>query len=141
MTLVLLLLLTSALKAQTKEETISWLREKLEKYLEGENAYESNIKLASLNECEFVVTFHFKNSYYDLDATVTMPTNIKSIGDEGILQYDSEVVKLDYGQNGISYSHQSRIVKIRKGEDNIYERITKALQHLATFCPKKKEAF
>jgi hypothetical protein len=32
-------------------------------------------------------------------------------------------------------------IEILRCEDEIFERLQKALDHLATFCPKKKETF
>lgn len=42
-------------------------------------------------------------------------------------------------KNGLTY--WSIGIRIKNGEEKLYERLQKAVDHLATFCPKKKETF
>ena len=65
-----------------------------------------------------------------------MGCRISSIG---TFEYNSEVVK-EVRNSKIEFTKWV-FVKIAPREDNIYERIQKAINHLTTFCPKKQEAF
>ena len=49
-------------------------------------------------------------------------------------------IKRKYATDVEVLSQYSSII-LTKGEDNLYERFQKAVDHLATFCPKKAEAF
>ena len=58
--LLFLLLGSAVAQAQTKEETIAWLKQKLDNYLVKGTIYYgtySNIKVESLDECELVITY------------------------------------------------------------------------------------
>lgn len=145
-------------QAQTKEETISWLKEKLEKNLVGgylsyptdgtinSESEVTDVKLESINECEFVLTYKawgkFRKVYY--------PTNIKSIevyNGAGyttgyLFKYSAAVVrKLILDSNEEYYDSHPWGIEIVEREENIRARVEKALKHLATFCEQKKEAF
>ena len=69
-----------------------------------------------------------------------LPTNGLSIKPDGSFFYKSEVIKSTQNKGNPWYSSTSSII-LRNKEDDIYSRIPKALDHLATFCPKKKETF
>lgn len=80
-TICLLIFLSFATQtqAQTKEETISWLKERLGKYMEGTDC--KNIILQSINECEIVFIYDFISS----DGTISkykqvLPTSITDMG-------------------------------------------------------------
>uniref|UniRef100_UPI0040496C21 hypothetical protein n=1 Tax=Flavobacterium sp. TaxID=239 RepID=UPI0040496C21 len=139
---------------QTKEETISWLKEKLGKYIPAatygpEFSILSDFKILKVDECEISIGYNTKQPTTGLFCKIieTFPTNIDSVGREyGGFLFKSEVVKYeqydcsDFSDNKIIYDSFCSI-RIYKGEENIYERIEKALKHLATFCPKKTETF
>lgn len=154
--------------AQTKEETINWLKEKLEKCLVGGYAGWSrsgnepwvpyskiiNIKLESIDACVIVISY----SYYHLDRKeitsndrATLPTSnldIKEFKPEMdsryySFSYSAEVIKIDDLTKGET-RFDSRIfgrIEIANKEEDIRSRIEKAIKHLATFCPQKKETF
>ncbi len=146
-------------QAQTKEDTIAWLKEKLEKCLEGNGysygsetkvftKYNKNVKLESINECEFIISYDQGKDRIK----VVFPTRIKSFiydnWEEGLpkrdfFDYSAAVVKKINlsNSNKIYYSSSNYDVYIAIREENILERIEKALKHLATFCPKKQEIF
>ena len=136
-------------KAQTKEETISWLKEKLHNYMylddaEFEIQKVNDLKILSLNECEIVLTFNLKDvNTGDIQLMKTVaPCNDVLINlSSGIIYYKSNVVKWINPSGSFVYSWNLPFVKIGFNEENILERIQKALDHLATFCPKKKEIF
>lgn len=159
--IALLCLFSTFSYGQTKEETISWLTEKLEKCLNGtytgweaNDGYPNylvgkheNVKLESINECEFIVTYHI----YNIKFRTVFPTDIDSIKNtcEGsplptcfTFFYDAKVVKTEnLTKKNEYYSHAGIGIIIEPREENIYARIEKAMKHLSTFCPKKKETF
>ena len=131
-------LLNTLSYAQTKEETISWLKEKLGSYMKTED--NTKAKLVSINECEIV--FSFWRLYFG-PYTEKIPTNVDSIDADSRFRYLSDVVYSGNTNKKGSYDgYSSRtLLKLDKREENIHERVLKALKHLATFCPKKKEKF
>ena len=143
--IVLAALLLPALvsQAQTKEETIAWLKEKLGKALRRNphlESYESvrNIQLVSIDECQLVFSYEYKAGRSPLDLweiyNASMPTEDFKIS----RNYPSE------GQMNRTKTREYYFgdpIIIGYEEVNLYERIEKAMAHLATFCPKKTEAF
>jgi hypothetical protein len=155
--------------AQTKEETISWLKGKLGSYLKGlkDESSVTNIYLESLNECEFKISYVLKWEVEYPNAsrlyrstqyvTITAPTSIESLGDQfwfstKAVNYHSNGKKLEFdtktGDLLNSYDYieinefrRSIQLQIEEREAAIRERVEKAFKHLATFCPKKKEIF
>lgn len=152
--------------AQTKEETISWLKEKLGSYLKGES-FDTNIYLESLNECEFRISYVkkwdveypnvsllYRSTQY---VTITAPTSIVSIGDTfwfstKAVKYHSHGKKLEFDTKTGDLLHtydfieendfrRSIPLQIEEREADIRGRVEKAFKHLATFCSKKKEIF
>jgi hypothetical protein len=56
--------------------------------------------------------------------------------------YAAKVIKVkSIKDESERYNNNVLGIKIEPREENIHSRIEKALKHLATFCPKKKEAF
>lgn len=163
--LVLVLFCGGLIQAQTKEETIAWLKEKLANYLvKGDIFYGtySNIKLESLNECEFTISYverqiindtqyPFSKTDKTMYYTCTAPTTIDKVVD--YLKYDLKVVKTTSKGNSLvnnmtAYTYKEDLsyrdfipLAIQEREAGIRARVDKALKHLATFCPKKKEVF
>jgi hypothetical protein len=147
LTICLIMATVFTVNAQTKEETISWLKEKLEKYL---GVFQLNdLKLEELNECEFIISgrviIGYGNKNTHLDMKYFFPTKGVNIDSEGYISYDIEAVRVI-----MIPSHESRKEYFLNGgkkfslsnrEQDIYARIQKALDHLASFCPKKKETF
>ena len=85
-TIIFSFFIVSTSSAQTKDETIKWLRDKLENYIEAEPNKLSNgdytfydIKLESINECEIVFirsTKYNENSGWGRITRITLPTQI-----------------------------------------------------------------
>jgi hypothetical protein len=182
--IILSLLLGSFyVQAQTKEETIAWIKEKFEKYIKpnpgitftgvrgvGWLCFTDDATInVQVNECFITITLeqYLSNPYalgklqnkWHTKITMTLPTeDVKSIGYYG-LSYNLALVKVngyvnnDYddekgnAQNTIrrkwnnETQYSSDFIKIENGEKDIYARIEKAIKHLNSFCPKKKEAF
>lgn len=135
--------------AQTKEETIGWLKEKLGSYMylddaEFQNQKVNDLKITSFNECEFTLTFELKTvntGEVELMKTVAPCNGILINLSSGNIYYKNSVAKWIDSSGGLLFRWQLPFVKIGLNEENIIERIKKAFDHLATFCPKKKETF
>lgn len=128
--------------AQTKEETITWLTEKLSK-----NAYcgTAKISIVTINECEMVFSTIDEPTKWSQGKVyrITAPTSITSLGRFGQLQYSFDAAKIYNGMTQSTYKQNSTdsYLYIQEGEENLKNRIEKALKHLNTFCKKKEETF
>lgn len=142
---------------QTKEETISWIKEKLlnntllhsPRYtVEGGN---NKFSLQSIDECTIVYRYerYFEDGRPSLVyeeqlpiAKIKIDSYLSSNGKVFLLasSTDEEVVRGKNLTQGTNYLTKSSIIEV-PNTDNLHERMTKALNHLATFCPKKKETF
>ncbi|ANI87927.1 hypothetical protein A9P82_00495 [Arachidicoccus ginsenosidimutans] len=130
---------TFAVKAQetkpTKEETITWIKEKLEKYIPVADGLK-NFQILKIDETE--VIYKYTDTY--CDEKVNFPiSDIKSveIGNDGsnYIFFNSKSVHRAYCSNGNSYYSY---VKIYAGEADICTRLEKAFKHLASFAQKKE---
>ncbi|WDF46438.1 hypothetical protein PQ459_16235 [Chryseobacterium sp. KACC 21268] len=125
--------------AQTKEETISWLKEKLKTCLVEQN---SNTRLVSIDECQFTIQYDqlYNDNTKDTDE-VSFPFDGVTIKD-GQLIYELDVIKrFRLGKANSKVYYKTSSVLLRLCETDIYARMQKAMQHLSTFCPKQKETF
>jgi len=132
--------------AQTKEETISWMQEKLQAYLYfhwfSASAEDVNIKIT---EC--FITINYTYSYYDNGEKLSYPGKSYIIPTDGV-EFSSSRIRM---KNGIESILDNNLLNptlvndtnfgIKIGEENIVERLNEAVANLATFCPKKKETF
>ncbi len=136
--------------AQTKEETISWLKEKLTKNIEISSirGKVESIKVLAIDECS--ITVGYTKIYTDNSEvwTETLPTHDISEADihgGWRFKYPAEVVRrkltrLPRGTEEHFNTHMTTF-SIREVEIDLRSRILKAIKHLATFCEKKKETF
>jgi len=168
--LAFILLCSGLLNAQTKEETITWLKEKLGSYLKGrlyDHDY-TNIKLESLDECEFKISYTEKwkeidkiDTYHSYHYTryyrIIAPTSVEDLKGNNFYFSTKAVNQYSYGDGAVYNLSGSLIstyklveinefstyisLQIEEREVGIRERVEKAFKHLATFCPKKKEVF
>ena len=129
-------------KAQTKEETIKWLTEKLSKNLYCGSA---KISVVVINECEMIFSSFDEPTKWTEGKVyrITVPTAVISLGRNGQFEYNYDAVKVEDGMTKTTYKRNTtdNYLYIQQGEENLKQRIEKALTHLATFCEKKKEAF
>jgi hypothetical protein len=133
-------LLSTISYGQTKEETISWLTEKFNKYLIGYNPwYEINNITISTCAITIDVTYDAVNDSPIKYRTV-MPTDGINIWELGF-QFNEERVSITDPSNKLRFSKNNDYCKLKNAEPDLYGRVKKALEHLATFCPKKKETF
>lgn len=141
--------------AQTKEETIAWIKEKMEKYSD-KNSESYNVKVTP---CQITYTSIRKDIYnrrytnaYVL-TEISFPTtsfiSVKETAGFIEIDFDIEAVEVKlYVKYGtlqeyiLDYTNRTNSVDfIKNAESNLVERMEKALKHLATFCVQKKEAF
>ena len=136
-TICLFMATTFTVNAQTKEETISWLKEKFIAYLIP-NASGDEVYLKSIDECQFTAIYNLTRA------------NGSVLRLEYIIPFDGLDVHTGIGnvrdviiciENGKVTYQNFTFLYIRNAEQDIYLRILKAAQHLTTFCPKKKETF
>ncbi|CAA7195541.1 hypothetical protein [Chryseobacterium potabilaquae] len=132
--------------AQTKEETITWLKEKLKAY--GQNAVRAtNVTLKSIDECNIVVNYTSSSKdkmgkIQNIRFQEILPTNIDRIvrSDEsfpGHFVYREEAVVTTLVEDGY-FINKSRTSSLRLNEESVsIPEVEKAIKHLATFCRKK----
>ncbi len=148
----------------TKEETITWLKDKLTKHfeniLETRSSYYCYYSLESVDikECEIIYKVNLKtplNGGTTSKYTYTVPTKGLNIGSEGSfwLNYDgiqrenTSTISSDGSIKELSIIEYISGLKNQfgintSGEEDLVNRIQKAITHLATFCPEKeKEKF
>ena len=144
------MVITSSGYAQTKEETIAWLKEKfanahLYDFMEPAK---QKVKIESINECEVVFTYESKRKEDGGFSRTTIPfANLvmiktgdkyysKVIGNKAMaIKRECETCK----SKTYNTSHTS--IHIEETEVDLFSRIEKAAAHLATFCAKNKQAF
>ncbi len=125
---------------QTQEETINWLKDKLTSCLVPTEAG-NEIKIIYFNECQFEYQIVLKNNETHYTQYIVPITNIV-ITDKGEIKNKSVVIKRFSSDNHTSeFVYKTFFSGIRNCEEDIYGRLQKALDHLSTFCPKKKETF
>ncbi|MGV8946386.1 MAG: hypothetical protein ACOH1N_08160 [Lutibacter sp.] len=147
--IALLCLFTTISYGQTKEETISWLKEKIEKNLE--NRFESkggyvharDLKLIDITACEIIISYttEGRGAFGVHTYVFQLPTEGVTIDYRYGFSYGAEKIAMKSDGEVYHKYNTERNFAIRNGEDDLLERIQKALDHLATFCPKKKETF
>lgn len=142
---ICLVITVFTVKAQTKEETISWLTEKLTKYCYSTNA---NVFVESISECQIILKETASNgndfSMVSYIPTKGMKINVDVNNHDMYFPIEAIEKKISYTNSDASrrYFSKSTSFKITEGEDQLLSRIEKAVAHLATFCPeKKKETF
>jgi hypothetical protein len=143
-TILLLLALACASNSvgQTKEETITWLKEKLGQYMEGHSLVE-DIRLVYINECEMTFTYVVNFGTAGIqNRKLIMPINLNFIfSPDGELYFTSDVVQDINTDKGWVSKFRKSTLKLANREADIRDRVEKALKHLATFCEKRKETF
>lgn len=89
-TICLMMAIPILANAQTKEETITWLKEKLKTCMVEQN---SNTRLVSIDECQFTIQYDqlYNNNTKDTDEE-SFPFDGVTIKD-GQLIYELDVIK------------------------------------------------
>lgn len=122
--------------AQTKEETISWLQEKLSKYLT--KTHDSNIDNLSIKveTCNLIISYTWGGSNWEKvipSDSATFSPYIKTKGERILTK------RLDTNEK--YYQQTIPFIQLPEAEEDLNNRVIKALNHLATFCPKTNETF
>ncbi|WBV60837.1 hypothetical protein PFY12_01650 [Chryseobacterium camelliae] len=130
--------------AQTKEETIKWLTEKLKDF--GKNASRAtNVNIKSIDECKIVVDYTLSSKdkqgkAKELAFEEILPTNINRIigSDEsypGHFFYSEEIVITNFEGKFLT---KGRTSALRFDDNSVYiPDVDRAIKYLATFCMKK----
>ena len=135
--------------AQTKEETIAWLKEKfanahLYDFMEPAK---QKVKIESINECEVVFTYESKRKEDGGFSRTTIPfanLKMKKTGDrndEKSIGNMANAIKMEWETSKKTINDSSSSIHIEETEVDLFSRIEKAAAHLATFCAKNKQAF
>ncbi len=135
--------------AQTKEETIAWLKEKfanahLYDFMEPAK---QKVKIESINECEVVFTYESKRKEDGGFTRTTIPfANLvmKKTSDVNYLKVignKANAIKREWETSKKTINDSSSSIEIEETEVDLFSRIEKAAAHLATFCAKNKQAF
>lgn len=133
-----------AVQAQTKEETITWLQEKLKKNVTL-NCYECEGVNYDVQVSECFITIKYsvlQNSgkkYVGLKDIIPIQGVELSVNDIKMKDKSSSVTHID-SEGNATYGF-STALNLRKADENLFPRLQKAVDHLATFCPKKQETF
>lgn len=136
--LLLCLFATTIAQAQTKEETMAWIKNKLQ----NANKFGATVEVT---ECEVKVVYKWGIRIYQVHGieftkTGQMYTGSDAVRDVVYANYKGFTgIKLIENTGKIDFLYRDYICEI--SEENIIERLQKAFNHLATFCPKKKEVF
>lgn len=135
--------------AQTKEETIAWLKEKfanahLYDFMEPAK---QKLKIESINECEVVFTYESKRKEDGGFTRTTIPfANLEMIKTSD-KYYTKEIgnkamaIKSECETCEKTINDSSSGIEIEETEVDLFSRIEKAAAHLATFCAKNKQTF
>ncbi len=125
---------TQNAQAQTKEETIEWIKEKLKKYGASEDRI---VTVVNVSPCDisYTVTTNdgtvFKTSFN--------PSYTKSwercVRNKSLICADTEIIRYVRDNDPPEFDDS---IYISYGEPDIHERMIKALLHLATFCGKNE---
>lgn len=136
--------------AQTKEETIEWLKEKfanahLYDFMEPAK---QKVKIESINECEVVFTYESKrkdDGGFSRDTIPFANLKMKKTGDrndEKSIGNMANAIKSECETcKSKTYNTSNTSIHIEETEVDLFSRIEKAAAHLATFCAKNKQAF
>lgn len=138
--IILLFSLTSFV--QTKEETIVWVKEKLEQHGGSDSDYGSEICSTTYKDVKVTpcgISFTEKSTCGKEWAVNFNASKAKSwkFG-SNYIKADAQIIQTTYSKGKKS---SDAYLSIRNGESGIHERMIKALTHLSTFCEQKKEAF
>lgn len=120
----------------SKEQTISWLTEKLKKNVAGDN-YTTSLNLVSIDVCNLV--FEYSN-FVGRKYRETIPTDIASINKYNQFTYKDDIcISKSYAfgmiqeKDETSYKDKS-FLNIYTEDENLISNIEFAMKHLAGYC-------
>lgn len=139
---LLVMLIANVAFAQTKEETIAWIKEKLEKHKSFEL---EKCEVVNISPCEICFEIKSVKSNYIFTYKFNPSASVWEVdGQEYIKAKSGKIIKKVKLNNEAVKQYEDYIDIIYLPEDgvpDIAERFAKALNHLTTFCEKKKETF
>lgn len=129
---------TQSAQAQTQEETIAWIKEKLEKY-GGDDSYFKDVQVSPC-KISYVEGSLSWESYYSKSFNPSTVKEWKVDRYKSAIFADTKAIRsvrnLDGDVNMLAH------IDLINGESDIHERMIKALLYLATFCDEgKNETF
>lgn len=132
-------------QAQTKKETIKWVKDNLEKHGGVLGIVNTSYINISVSPCQI----SFIEIDNDMDESVYKysfnPSDVKgwTFGEDAYIGLYISADRRIILQNTISDDRNAYTTDItfREGMSDIHTRMIKALLHLATFCKKKNESF
>lgn len=134
---------TQTTHAQAKEETIAWIKKKLEQYRKNDKTKAGNITVTpcriSWEEIWYKENTRRYNTVLSFNPAAAGMWMYKMDEDGNIIIISEARIIEDDSPSGKDYYYSE--FYIRNGEKDLGVNMTKALNHLATFCEKKKEAF
>lgn len=133
LTIIMLFLSIGVVDAQTKEETINWLKEN---FKPSEGDYEKEYKIEEITPCYISVSYdsyHFPSEKFEGRFIAKLPLPVKEISIMSI-KYDSMVVEVTNG-NGQKRNTNSFTVILGKNA----REIERKMNHLSTFCSSNKQ--
>ncbi|WP_126971970.1 toxin-antitoxin system YwqK family antitoxin [Gynurincola endophyticus] len=132
---------------KTKDQAIDWLKLKLNMYFYTRSTlndkYVSNPRIEKINECEILLNYDITgnggNRWAEPKkvgvAKETIPMNMERISSV-LYNFQNESAKIEQfdGYLNKTQSNQNSIIKIAYAEENLYERILKAMKFLHQSC-------
>ena len=144
---IILILSLNFSYSQTKEETIDWIKSKLNIY--SYNSLNKNsIDNLEINECYITIYYTSITNMGELKNIMKIPTDANKIF-EWIEVPNRNVEIQVFKKKGKKMIPVSRIynaensfpIYIREGENNLKQRLLTAIRHLNEFCGTKVETF
>lgn len=149
---IALLFLANATHAQSEQETLTWLAQKLTAYVKPhERVYGgvgfTDLKVTKIEPCAITITFQQKQLIRNkllCTMTLVLPTDGISITDRGMVQYRDAVI--EYTTTSASpnvpaktkYLNTTPDIFIEEAEDNLLVKVQEKMHQAATFCPGKQ---
>lgn len=134
---------------QTKQETIDWIKSKLESNLYNSLNKNYTDKI-EINECFCTIFYTSKTNMGELKNIVKISTNIKSISENSwIIPSTNNIEHFVYKEKKKKIVTISKTFNkentfplyLKEGEENLSVRLLKAFKHLNQFCLSKNETF
>ncbi len=125
--------------AQTEAETKSWLQEKLNKYLKG-NQYVEKLS-TQVNTCDIVFSFYYNYPNGGSDYKIILPTDQLRVSGYSFSTKGDRIKEINLNSGKQILWGEFTWCMLQEGEIDLYIRVEKALNHLVSFCPKTKETF
>lgn len=138
--MVILLVISTNTFGQTEIQTRLWLKDKIEKYFVFGRKIDKEVTEVTVEPCYIEINIFEDNklitkiSFNPSASKWTYADGIIFSNTENIL-YKCEGCIWEESRESISYRNDLKFIS---GESNIYERMIKALNHLATFCKEGK---